>query len=50
LEVAAEGNVPMEDIEARSENAARMEGERNCSETARETGIARALIASKKKA
>ena len=49
LEVTAEGDVPMEDIEARSENAARMEGERNCSETAREAGIARALIASEKK-
>ena len=46
LEVAAEGDVPMEDIEVRSKNAARMEGERNCSETAREAGIARALIAS----
>ena len=49
LEVAAEGDVPMEDIEARSENAARVEGERNCSETAKEAGIARALIASEKK-
>ena len=49
LEVAPEGDVPMEDIEARSEKAAQMEGERNCSETAREKGIARALIASEKK-
>jgi len=49
LEVAAEGDVQMEDIEARSESAARVERERNCSETAREAGIARALIASKKK-
>ena len=49
LEVVAEGDVPMEDIEARSESAARMEGERNCLETAREAGIARALIASEKK-
>ena len=32
LEVAAKGDVPMEDIEARSESAARVEGERNCSE------------------
>jgi len=48
LEVAAEGDVPMEDIEARSESAAQVEGERNCSETAREAGIARALIASEK--
>jgi len=49
LEVAAKGDVPIEDIEARSENAARVEGERNCSETAREAGIVRALIASEKK-
>ena len=48
LEVAVEGDVPMEDIEARSESAA-WERERNCSETAREAGIARALIASEKK-
>ncbi len=39
----------MEDIEARSESAARLEGERNCSETTREAGIARGLIASEKK-
>jgi len=43
LEVVTEGDVPMGNAEARSEN---WEGERNCSETARETGIARALIAS----
>ena len=49
LEVVAEGDVPMEDIEARSESVARLEGERSCSETARETSIARALIASEKK-
>jgi len=49
LEVIAEGDMPMEDIEARSENAVQLEGERNCSETARETGIARALIASERK-
>jgi len=49
LEVAAEGDVPMEDIEARSESTARLEGERSCSETAREIGIARALITSEKK-
>ena len=41
--------MPMEDIEARSESAARLEGERSCSKTAMETGIARALIASEKK-
>ena len=39
----------MEDIEARSKNAARMEGERHCSETAREASIVRVLIASEKK-
>ena len=39
----------MEDIEARTESAARLEGERSCSETAREIGIARALIANEKK-
>jgi len=49
LEVAAEGYVPMEYIEAMSESAARVEGERNCTETAREAGIARALIPSEKK-
>jgi len=49
LEVAAEGDVQMEDIEARPEGAAREEGERNCLETAREAGIARALIASERK-
>ena len=41
LEVVAEGDEPMGNVEARSE--------RNCSETARETGIARALIASERK-
>jgi len=46
VEVVAEGDVPMEDVEARSKS---LEGERNCSETARETGIARALIASERK-
>ena len=49
LLVAAEGDVQMEDIEARSESATRVEEERNCPETARETGISRALIASEKK-
>jgi len=49
LEVAVKGDVPMEDIEARSESAARVEEERNCPETARELGIARALIASEKR-
>jgi len=46
LEVVAEGDVPMGNAEARPESG---EGERNCSETARETGIARALIASERK-
>ena len=49
LEVAAEGDVMMEDVEARSESAARVEEERNCPEIARELGIARALIASEKR-
>ena len=49
LEVAAEGDVAMEDVEARTESAARVEEERNCPETARESGIARALIASEKR-
>ena len=43
LEVVAEGDVTMEDVEARSENAPRVEEERNCPEIARESGIARAL-------
>jgi len=46
LEVVVEGDVPMEDVEARSKS---LEGERNGSETARETDIARALIASERK-
>jgi len=49
LEVAVEGDVPMEHIEVRSESATRVEEERNCPETARESGIARALIASEKR-
>jgi len=52
LEVVIEGDVPdvpMENIEARSEGAARAEEERSCPETARESGIAKALIASEKR-
>jgi len=49
LEVAAEGDVPMEDFEARSEGATRVEEERSFPETARESGIARALIASERR-
>jgi len=49
LEVVAEGDVPMEDIEARSESAAWVEEERNCPRTARESGVARALIAIEKR-
>ncbi|XP_068474690.1 uncharacterized protein [Phaseolus vulgaris] len=49
LEVVTEGDVTMEDVEARSESAARVEEERNCLEIARESGIARALIASEKR-
>ena len=46
LEVVAEGDGPMGNEEARSES---LEGERNCSETTRETSIVRALIASERK-
>jgi len=49
LEVAAEGDVMMEDVEARSESAARVEEERNFPEIGRESGIMRALIASEKR-
>ena len=52
LEVVIEGDVldvPMENIEARSEGATRAEEERSCPETARESGIANALIASEKR-
>ena len=49
LEVAAEGDVTMDDVEARSESAAREEEERNCPKIAKESGIARALIASEKR-
>ena len=49
LEVAAEDDVAMEDVEARPESTARVEEEKNCPETARESGIARALIASEKR-
>jgi len=49
LEVAAEGDVMMEDVKARSESAARVEEERNFPTIARESCIARALIASEKR-
>ena len=49
MEVAAEGDVMMEDVEARSESAARVEEERNFPEIGRESGIMRALIASEKR-
>ena len=49
MEVVVEGDVTMEDVEARFESAARVEEERNCSEIARESGLARALIASEKR-
>jgi len=39
----------MENIEVRSEGASRAEEERSFSETARESGIAKALIASEKR-
>ena len=41
LEAATKGDVTMEDAEARSESDARVEGEENCPETARESSIAR---------
>ena len=52
LEVTAEGDVPdvpMEGIEAGSEGAARVEEGASFPETVRETGIARALIASERR-
>jgi len=52
LEVAVEGDVPdvpLEDIEVRSGSVARVEEERSCPENARESGIARALIANEKR-
>ena len=50
--MTAEGDVPdvpMEGIEAGSEGAARVKEGASCPETARETGIARALIASERR-
>jgi len=49
FEVAAERDRVMVDVEVRSENAAQAEEEKNCPELARESGIARALIASEKR-
>ena len=49
LEVATEGDVTMEDVEVRSESAARVEEEKNRPAIARESGIARALVASEKR-
>jgi len=49
LEVAAERDVVMEDVEARCENAAQVEEEKDFPKIARESGIARALIASEKR-
>jgi len=46
MEVTAEGDVVMVDAEARGENAGREEEARNRPEEARESGIARAVIAS----
>ena len=45
FEVATERDVVMVDVEARCENAAQVEEEKDCPEVARESGIARALIA-----
>jgi len=49
FEVTTERDVVMADVEARYENAARVEEEKDCPEVARESGIARALIASEKR-
>ena len=49
LEAATKGDVTMEDVEARSESDARVEEEENCPETARESSIVRALLASEKR-
>ncbi|XP_068486891.1 uncharacterized protein [Phaseolus vulgaris] len=49
FEVAAERDGVMVDVEAMSENAAWVEEEKNCPEVPRESGIARALIASEKR-
>jgi len=49
FEVAAERDGVTVDVEAVSENAARVEEEKNCSEVARESGVARALIAHEKR-
>ncbi|XP_068498445.1 uncharacterized protein [Phaseolus vulgaris] len=49
FEVATERDVVMADIEARCENAARVEEEKDCPEVARESGIARAVITSEKR-
>jgi len=49
LEVAAEGDVTMEDVEAMFESTARVEEEKNRPAIARESGIARAQIASEKR-
>jgi len=49
LEVAAERDVVMVDVEARCKSAVRVEEERDCPKIARESGIVRALIASEKR-
>ena len=49
FEVATERDVVVVDVEARCENAARAEEEKDCPEVARESGITRPLIASEKR-
>ncbi|XP_068498362.1 uncharacterized protein [Phaseolus vulgaris] len=49
LEAATKGDVTKEDVEARSERNAQVEEEENCPETARESSIVRALLASEKR-
>jgi len=49
FEVAVERDGVTMDVDAGSENAARVEEEKNCPEVARESGIARALIAREKR-
>jgi len=49
FEVATERDVVMADVEARCENVARVEEEKDCPEVAKESRIVRAVIASEKR-
>ncbi|XP_068462251.1 uncharacterized protein [Phaseolus vulgaris] len=49
LEAATKGDVTMEDVEPRPESNAGVEEEENCPESARESSIVRALLASEKR-